>query len=66
MTCRPNKQILRMPTDMDISVDVAVAITGLKLGEKQTIKFLDKVASKLPWFLTPNPHKKSPPHSCMS
>ena len=38
---------MRVPTNMVISVDGTDAITGLRLNEKQTGRFLDKVASNL-------------------
>jgi len=44
---------MTVPTYMAISVDGADAKTGLK--EKQTIKFLEMVASKQPCFWTPKP-----------
>ena len=47
---------MRVPTNMVISVDKTNAITGLKLNEKQTARFLDRVASNLLYFLLPNPH----------
>jgi len=46
---------MRVPTNMVISVDGTDAITGLKLNEKQIARFLDKVASNLPFFLPANP-----------
>ena len=46
---------MRVPTNMVISVDGTDAITRLKLNEKQIARFLDKVASNLPFFLPANP-----------
>ncbi len=42
---------MRVPTNMVISVDGTDAITGLKLNEKQTARFLGQAASNLPFFL---------------
>ncbi len=47
---------MRVPINMVISVDGTDAITGLTLNEKQTVRFLDRVASYLPFFLPPNPN----------